>query len=192
MTRWQEIIKRLEGKVNVKGAEIGVERGKTASKLLAQPNIIEYMCIDLWHTHTVYNRWNKPVYNLVGRTEWDHQRNFTTFLNLAAKYPEKVRILTVDSQKASKIIPNDHFDFVFIDAGHDYENVWADIRTWRNKIKHGGFLCGHDYGAKRFPGVREAVDEYFAQVKEHLPPMYRGEEWELTLGGDYTWFASRP
>jgi hypothetical protein len=193
MTRWQEIIKRLAGKHNVRGAEIGVERGQTARRLLQQPNIIEYLCVDVWRTHTIYNRWNKPVYNLVGRTQKDHNRNFRQFLKLASVHADKVRIITTESRKAASIIPNDYFDFVFIDAGHDFENVWADIKVWRNKIKHGGFLCGHDYDATRFPGVKEAVDEYFALVEGSIQSThYRGEKWKLTLGGDYTWFANRP
>lgn len=50
------------------------------------------------------------------------------------------------------------FDFVFIDAAHDYESVKADIEAWRPKVKSGGILAGHDY-CKSWPGVMEAVDE---------------------------------
>jgi len=36
-------------------------------------------------------------------------------------------------------------DAVYIDAEHDYNSVLSDIRVWKDKIKIGGILCGHDY-----------------------------------------------
>jgi len=180
MKRWQEIIKRLAGKHNVRGAEIGVERGKTARRLLQQPNIIEYLCVDLWaydkfYAETAKHKDTSSVY---------HNRNFRQFLEIASCHADKVRIITAQSYRAAKIIPNDYFDFVFIDADHSYERVRDDIRIWRQKVKHGGFLCGHDWGDARFPGVKAAVTQSFE------PPCH--DYWPIELGGDFTWFATRP
>lgn len=47
---------------------------------------------------------------------------------------------------------------VYIDGDHAYEAVRDDIKAWLPKIKHGGILAGHDYGAG-WPGVQKAVDE---------------------------------
>lgn len=49
-------------------------------------------------------------------------------------------------------------DVVYIDADHSYDAVSADIDAWLPKIRHGGYICGHDYH-DGFPGVRKAVDE---------------------------------
>jgi len=48
-------------------------------------------------------------------------------------------------------------DMVFIDAAHDYDNAKADIEAWREKVKPGGLLCGHDYEYSE--GVKRAVTE---------------------------------
>lgn len=48
---------------------------------------------------------------------------------------------------------------VFIDAGHDYEDISADIAAWSKVIIPGGYIGGHDY--PQFPGVKKAVDEVY-------------------------------
>lgn len=50
-------------------------------------------------------------------------------------------------------------DFIYLDAGHTYDEVLLDLRTWVPLLRPGGILCGHDYW-KVFPGVIEAVDEF--------------------------------
>jgi predicted O-methyltransferase YrrM len=50
------------------------------------------------------------------------------------------------------------YDFVFIDAAHDYDSVKADIQAWLPKVKPGGIIAGHDY-CDAWPGVKKAVDE---------------------------------
>lgn len=50
-------------------------------------------------------------------------------------------------------------DLIFIDGAHDYESVKADIDRYAPHVKRGGILAGHDYHAKKFPGVVKAVDE---------------------------------
>ena len=54
---------------------------------------------------------------------------------------------------------NESLDLVFIDGDHSYEGCKADIEAWLPKLRSGGVLAGHDYGHKRFPGVKQAVDE---------------------------------
>jgi predicted O-methyltransferase YrrM len=78
------------------------------------------------------------------------------------------------------------FDMVFIDAGHRYEDVHADILAWRELLTPGALLCGHDYvpcqcvGPEHypyncFPGVVRAVDEL-------LP-------WRELVAGTSIWMA---
>lgn len=49
------------------------------------------------------------------------------------------------SVEAAKDFEDGSLDAVYIDAEHDEENVRADIRAWRPKIKRGGILSGHDF-----------------------------------------------
>jgi len=43
--------------------------------------------------------------------------------------------------------------------------VKRDINLWLPKVKKGGILSGHDYGARKQPGVKKAIDEIFTDIK---------------------------
>jgi len=60
-------------------------------------------------------------------------------------------------------LPNNHFDFIYIDANHQKEFVLRDIEISIPKLKRGGIICGHDYihEEPKDHGVRGAVDEFF-------------------------------
>lgn len=49
-------------------------------------------------------------------------------------------------------------DMLFIDGGHDYEDIGRDITLYRPFLAEGGILCGHDYESGG-PGVVRAVNE---------------------------------
>lgn len=47
---------------------------------------------------------------------------------------------------AAKYAKDNSFDWVYIDAGHDYENSKADFEAWWPKVRPGGLFSGDDYG----------------------------------------------
>ena len=69
-------------------------------------------------------------------------------------------IVKAESIEAAKEFDNGTFDFVFIDAGHTYEEVLSDIQAWLPKMKDGGIISGHDYSAN-WPGIEKSVKEVF-------------------------------
>eukprot|EP00758_Cryptobia_borreli_P017336 Tbor_TRINITY_DN6182_c4_g1::TRINITY_DN6182_c4_g1_i11::g.22020::m.22020 len=38
-----------------------------------------------------------------------------------------------------------YFDYIYVDARHDYKGVLDDISQWWPKLKKGGIMAGHDY-----------------------------------------------
>lgn len=71
-------------------------------------------------------------------------------------------------------------DFAFIDADHSYEACKEDLELWAPKVRAGGIVAGHDYGAI-WPGVVEAVHEYVAN-----------NGLKLHLGTDSIWWFQKP
>lgn len=98
-----------------------------------------------------------------GQSEGAYQQTVENLSEFNGQY----KIINMDSVSASKLFEDNSVDFVFIDAGHEYEDVKTDILLWLPKLKKKGIMAGHDYnGFDReggYPGVRKAVDEIFGK-----------------------------
>jgi len=82
--------------------------------------------------------------------------------------------------ESGKVIPVRNFsynfkcsslvDMVFIDGDHRYNICKKDILVALTNTKYGGIISGHDYGQSGWPGVKQAVDEFFpnAQIEDTI------------------------
>lgn len=61
-------------------------------------------------------------------------------------------------------ITGGNVDMVFLDGDHEYDAVKRDIALYRQLVRPGGILCGHDYWHDH-PGVVQAVNESLTGVK---------------------------
>lgn len=76
---------------------------------------------------------------------------------------EKVTFVQGYSDACAEDFADASLDLVFVDADHSEEWVLRDLSAWLPKVKPGGVIAGHDYGARHHPGVKRAVDRVFAQ-----------------------------
>lgn len=88
----------------------------------------------------------------------DMNEVYDKFVLRMMKY-ENLTVLKHFAQEVVDNFDNSTFDVIYIDGSHTYENVKRDIQQWRNKVKKGGFITGHDYWPGRFDGVIQAVNE---------------------------------
>jgi len=123
----------------MRGAELGVDKGILFGALLRGCPQLELVGVDVFP---------------------DRERSHRAF-DLVKEFPERAKLLEMPTRKAINWVDDGEFDFVFIDADHGYEAVKEDIKLWRPKVKTGGWLGGHDYHPRKFPGVVKAVDEAF-------------------------------
>lgn len=63
-----------------------------------------------------------------------------------------VKMATDEAAEELQIIA----DLIYIDAGHEFDDVYNDIMTWFPKLKKGGIMCGDDYYGL---GVQQAVHQ---------------------------------
>jgi beta-1,4-mannosyl-glycoprotein beta-1,4-N-acetylglucosaminyltransferase len=76
----------------------------------------------------------------------------------AFKIADNIQTLKMTTTEAAIKVPDKSADLIFIDANHNYEFVKADIANWKNKVKDGGKLSGHDFW---FMDVQKALFENF-------------------------------
>lgn len=117
------------------GAEIGVQNGFNAQR------IYEY-----WEGKIILvDRWDRP-----------EELKICVETNMLKSY----HLLIGDSVEMSINVPDSTLDWIYIDAGHSYEEVKADFEAWFPKVREGGIISGHDYGENDCIGVKQFIDEY--------------------------------
>jgi predicted O-methyltransferase YrrM len=75
----------------------------------------------------------------------------------------RVKFIHGYSDACAEQFPDESVDLIFIDADHSEAGVHKDLSAWAAKIKRGGVIAGHDYGSRRHPGVKRAVDDFFSR-----------------------------
>lgn len=57
-------------------------------------------------------------------------------------------------------------DMIYIDASHEYDDVYKDVGNYINILNQGGVIFGDDY--KHWVGVRNAINDFTKQNNLHL------------------------
>jgi hypothetical protein len=141
----------------VRGAELGVWKGRTFKHLLRSVDYLELVGVDLYEAQPGNNGPEKWLPGEHGHP-WSHEEYYKDILNFCATVGERGEIWKMTTDEAAKQIEDDSLDFVFIDADHSYEGCKGDIENWSPKVKAGGYVMGHDI---TWPGVKQAVEEFF-------------------------------
>lgn len=125
---------------------------------------IELYCVDTWHDYQGQGFFDHA---LVGTTATDYDV-FSIFQTNTNFLGEQLRVLKGTTKQFSTFLPTAHFELIFIDAAHDYENVKQDVHIAFRAIKPGGIICGHDYHSDGV-GVVQAVNELVADSPQLSP-----------------------
>lgn len=116
------------------GAEVGVAKGYFSKFLCEHIPHLKLYSIDAWEV------WP-------GATHGETQKSFEELYRAAKKRldPFQCHIIRDWSMSAVNRFADESLDFVYIDAAHDYNAVYQDIREWSKKVRKGGIVSGHDY-----------------------------------------------
>jgi len=139
------------------GAEIGVRKGLNALAMLKHCAELKLVLVDNYCEYADTS-WNEEYTLKEGIIDKQNM------LEALKPYNDRITFLNKDSQIAAKDFPDNHFDYVYIDAKHDEESVTIDLISWYPKVRNGGVLAGHDFCRS---GVNTAVKKFF-QGKEKI------------------------
>lgn len=105
-----------------------------------------------------------------------------TPINRARAIVDKYELPVAVIQYDSKVISwARKIDLLYIDGGHDYEQVKGDIENYSRHVRRNGFMIFDDYGKKHLQ-VTEAVDEYLKAY---------GGGWEMIRFPQLWWMICR-
>lgn len=174
------------------GAELGVQRGLFAEHMLRNwPNCSKYVLVDLWQQQSKYN----DIANVDNNAQ---EALYQETKQRLQPWKEKIVICRNFTTHCASAFSDASFDFVYVDARHDYDGALTDISQWWPKLKVGGILAGHDYvddsdmanqqqdwnvgqqGVRKNSNlVRGAVDFFFSEPEHprQVTVSYREREW---------------
>lgn len=149
--------------------EVGAFEGEFAKHNTKHWKGYYYMC-DSW----CYRNDGSVDKNDVSEDYWSKVLHMAVCNTEAAV--DRVKYRKGLSVEVAREFPESFFDWIYIDALHDYESVKADLAAWWPKLRPGGLFSGDDYGdqsdrwAAKYGeygkvykwGVIEAVNEFAA------------------------------
>lgn len=153
-----------------KGAEVGVAFGGHAGAILEKGGVEKLYGVDRYrHTPGYDDPMNlpQPVFDRLAER----------VVERLATFNNRFELIREDSANGSAKIKDGGLDFVYLDADHSEAGVMNDLTHWAVKVREGGIIAGHDYGHSSFPGVKRAVDRYFARFGWAVHELGNGVWW---------------
>jgi len=169
--------------------EVGTWNGGSALLMadILQRNKIdaEILCIDTWMGSV--EQWRDgPVNSNFEKRR--HPANLYQFL-FNVIHEKKQNIITPFPQtslNAALILENLNIkaDMIFLDASHEQDHVYLDLKYYYSLLEKEGILFGHDYD---WPGVKHDVDKFSKEKNLHIKE-YPGKQnsfWIVTKVVDF-------
>lgn len=150
-------------------AELGSFKGRSAvymaETIKTRKKNIKLVCVDLWPTPTECDTLRGfgagqgkegEIIKAAGVSLMDE------FVENTKDYRDIIFPIRDFTTYTADIFPDNHFHFIFVDAGHSYDQVKADLEAWYPKLAPGGYMGGHDF----YDHVQKAVTEFFGKEVE--------------------------
>ena len=144
-------------------AEVGVAQGDFSAFLIEHLKPSKFIAIDLFEMEKYPVHWGIPQ-----EVMFKGLTHFEFYKQRFASFGDVVSVLRGFSQDCLVTLPDQSFDMIYIDAGHDYDNVKRDGELSQKKVKRDGIIVFNDYvmydpfiGTEY--GVVQAVNELLAQ-----------------------------
>jgi SAM-dependent methyltransferase len=138
--------------------EIGVAEGNFSAEIIERSSPAKLYLVDKWES--VAAQYSEAALRKV-------EERFRAEIESG-----KVILRRDYSLEALGKFEDNSFDWVYVDAAHDYASVKADLEACRRVVRPGGFICGHDYVRWASPisrlGVVEAVNEFIVRTGSRL------------------------
>lgn len=122
---------------NMVVAEVGVAFGDFSRKILDDMHPSKFYAVDIFDESLF--RWN--LFEETNMTHYEWYKN---------RFGKEIAAGIVELKKGYsweclEQFPDDYFDYVYLDAGHDYISVSRDVEELKRVVKAGGIIQFNDY-----------------------------------------------
>lgn len=141
--------KLLENQPIKTALEIGTYEGLTAGLLLERVENLHLTVIDL-------------------------KRRYELFDSLLPQFNDNITFIEKNS---NDVVLDQRFDLIFVDGGHEYDQVLSDIKNFSKLLKNTeSLLIFDDY---HWPGVRRAIDDCRNNILSEWVPFLQTQQLEF-------------
>lgn len=121
-------------------AEVGVAYGSFSQILINKLKPKKFHAIDIFGFEFGKKPWGYHELN----SDLSHEEYYRK------KFLNKINDGTVEINKGLSwdilaSFDDNYFDYIYVDAGHSYDDVSKDIENLKNKVKRGGYIQFNDY-----------------------------------------------
>ena len=122
------------------GAELGVQRALFSKSLLsAWTSNREYHLVDVWAKQDNYD-------DVANQEQSVQDKIYATAMENVKPWEGKIHVCRNFTTNCVQNYQDDYFDFVYVDARHDFKGVLQDMQLWWPKLKQVGVnvadVCG--------------------------------------------------
>ena len=152
--------------------EIGSWLGKSTREWLKNSSA-HVICVDTWGGSIEHNKNDTRVINLynqfvANQREWGNRISMMQMTSVKA---------LLELQKYPEVQP----DFIYIDASHQYEDVYLDLSLCYNTYPN-AIICGDDWGwHNKTQGKRQTVQEAVKEFCKNYNLEYEANHWAWRL-----------
>ena len=148
--------------------EVGVFDGDFSERIVALNEPRKLHLVDPWFTKDDGTLYDGPTQQFASAQqasstlENQYQHVVRRFADEIAS--GRIEVHRTLSHLAAPLFPDEHFDWIYVDASHFYDDVKVDLEAFWPKLKRGGYIAGDDYDRRGIweHGVTRAVDEFIA------------------------------
>lgn len=148
--------------------EVGVFDGDFSERILALNEPRKLHLVDPWFTKDDGSLYDGPTQQFNSAKQaadaLESQYQHVTRRFAAEIAAGRIEVHRTLSHLAAPQFPDEHFDWIYVDASHFYDDVKVDLQAFWPKLKRGGYMAGDDYDRRGIweHGVTRAIDEFVA------------------------------
>lgn len=143
------------------GAEVGVFSGRFSRQLCRLTEPTRFYAIDAWWEGDGETFASRPKV----RTRDAHG---STLIRLRPWISSGVaQVLVRKSQQALRELEPGHLDWLYLDAGHEFQQTLEELRLCSRVVKPSGIIAGHDFICMKWQGVFKAIKAFLTERPEY-------------------------